>query len=577
MSEQKPFLDEDLPDVQRLLDEGVAAARAGNKDFARQLFEEVVTQDEGNESGWYYLAVVIEDPAIRIECLQMVLTINPENERARTALAKLGGAMPEPAAVADEPAAETVYDEDADDAFAETGDSNEGAEAAEFDESEDEEKSGPTNRFALETEIIPGITRRMVTLSVAGLLALVMITCCMGVMILNNNNRKAQNATATAIALQVERQATQAAATAIRQETDIPLTETAAFLPTPTRTPAVTLPPTWTPIPSATPDMSGATATPLATAVGSGLFSGNILAASGEDRVGEGYVPLVQIPLDGSASTFQFFDDRAAAPVLSPRGDLMAYTRYSTATREQGIELRWMDNSQEPQLLTTLLGNIILRDQEHADFSPDGGKLAFAAAEGGNQYRDIFVVDLAQLFQAYEDASTGAITAAEISQRALTKLTRSTVDSYAPSWGDANRLVIVQDTSMVGGGVDLKVLNVNGTLTDVTTDGNAFVENNPQIAPDGLRVVFDAYSAMSPGDVDIYIMALSGGVPLLQVTNDTIDTNPIWSDDGNFIVYASDRARNGFEIFILEVGTGANYQVTVNEVYDMPGDWIPAE
>ncbi|MFC1960105.1 hypothetical protein ACFLYO_05305 [Chloroflexota bacterium] len=531
MSDQEQINDQEQPDLEELLSQGVAAARAGDKEQARSLFEAVVAQDNANEKGWYFLAMVAADNDDRIEYLQKVLTINPDNARALAALEKAGGEPPA--------AAPSRFSSEA---------------------------------LALNKEVVPGVTRQMVALATAGLVAMLLVTCCMLVMMFNNNGRKAQQVAATEGALQSTRDTRETEVAMVATETALALELTAGV---PTITPYMTLPPTWTPIPSPTPDMALVPATPLATAIGNTLFSGSILAASGEDRLGGGFVPLVQIPLDGSPS-FQFFDERATSPNLSPRGDLMVYTRYSSATRGQTLEIRWMDNSQEPQLLSTLLGGKNLRDQDFGNFSPDGALLAFSASEPASPNRDIFVIDLAALFNANAAYNNGDIAASDIAERALTKLTNSTVDSYAPDWGDSTRLVIVQDSSMIGGGVDIKVLNVNGEVTDVTANGNAYIENHPQLAPEGLRVAFDAYPVDNPDDVDIYIIALSGGEALLQVDNDTIDMRPIWSDDGQFLVYASDRARNDFELYLLEVGTYANYQVTVNDVYDMPGDWIAA-
>lgn len=77
-------------DLQRKLNDGVEAAKAGDRATARRLLEEVVEQDERNELAWIWLATVATGAAERREHLRRVLAINPRNQRAREALARLG-------------------------------------------------------------------------------------------------------------------------------------------------------------------------------------------------------------------------------------------------------------------------------------------------------------------------------------------------------------------------------------------------------------------------------------------------------------------------------------------------------
>jgi Flp pilus assembly protein TadD len=69
-----------------LLREGIQAARANNKERARQFLREVTRLDTGNEHAWLWLAGVIETPQEALSCLQRVLEINPDNAAARKGL-----------------------------------------------------------------------------------------------------------------------------------------------------------------------------------------------------------------------------------------------------------------------------------------------------------------------------------------------------------------------------------------------------------------------------------------------------------------------------------------------------------
>lgn len=77
--------------VDQLLDSGIAAARAGENEAARQLLEQVIRLDGNNELAWIWLASVVPTVDERRICLERVLEINPRNERAREALIKLVG------------------------------------------------------------------------------------------------------------------------------------------------------------------------------------------------------------------------------------------------------------------------------------------------------------------------------------------------------------------------------------------------------------------------------------------------------------------------------------------------------
>lgn len=92
-----------------VLQEGIAAARAGNRAEARTLLMRVVEADERNEQAWLWLAGVVDDPEDMRTCLHNVLELNPNHEQARQGLAwidtKYGPAPTPQAAPPIEPAA----------------------------------------------------------------------------------------------------------------------------------------------------------------------------------------------------------------------------------------------------------------------------------------------------------------------------------------------------------------------------------------------------------------------------------------------------------------------------------------
>ncbi|MFN8458363.1 MAG: tetratricopeptide repeat protein [Anaerolineae bacterium] len=77
------------PDLQKLLNEGIAAARAGQKEQAQQLLLQVTDIDETNLLAWLWLSGVVKTRSEQEICLENVLTIDPQHQVALHALARL--------------------------------------------------------------------------------------------------------------------------------------------------------------------------------------------------------------------------------------------------------------------------------------------------------------------------------------------------------------------------------------------------------------------------------------------------------------------------------------------------------
>lgn len=71
--------------------DALRAIQTGDKTQGRKLLIESVRSNPQDEDAWLCLADVVEDTKQREECLERVLKINPQNERARLGLAKIRG------------------------------------------------------------------------------------------------------------------------------------------------------------------------------------------------------------------------------------------------------------------------------------------------------------------------------------------------------------------------------------------------------------------------------------------------------------------------------------------------------
>jgi len=67
------------PNLERLLMQGIAAAKQNNKQAARMIFDQVLSQDKRNERAWLWLAAIEDDLKERRRILLTVLTLNPQN------------------------------------------------------------------------------------------------------------------------------------------------------------------------------------------------------------------------------------------------------------------------------------------------------------------------------------------------------------------------------------------------------------------------------------------------------------------------------------------------------------------
>ncbi len=80
-----------------LLQQAIAAARAGEKDHAKQLLVQALKANPRSETAWIWMSATVDKPSERVHCLKQVLAINPANELAIKGLKALGALEPEPA------------------------------------------------------------------------------------------------------------------------------------------------------------------------------------------------------------------------------------------------------------------------------------------------------------------------------------------------------------------------------------------------------------------------------------------------------------------------------------------------
>jgi tricorn protease len=89
----------------------------------------------------------------------------------------------------------------------------------------------------------------------------------------------------------------------------------------------------------------------------------------------------------------------------------------------------------------------------------------------------------------------------------------------------------------------------------------------PSISPDGRTILF-SYKG------DLYKVASGGGEASPLTLHEAHDYMPVWSRDGKWIAFASDRYGN-FDVFVMPAGGGEARRLTYNSANDFPYDFTP--
>lgn len=89
----------------------------------------------------------------------------------------------------------------------------------------------------------------------------------------------------------------------------------------------------------------------------------------------------------------------------------------------------------------------------------------------------------------------------------------------------------------------------------------------PSISPDGKTIVF-SYKG------DLYRVAASGGDAVPLTLHEAYDFMPVWSHDGKYIAFASDRYGN-FDVYVMPATGGEATRLTYHSANDYPYDFTP--
>ncbi|MCI0617101.1 hypothetical protein L0244_29340, partial [bacterium] len=151
-----------------------------------------------------------------------------------------------------------------------------------------------------------------------------------------------------------------------------------------------------------------------------------------------------------------------------------------------------------------------------AAFSPDGNRIAFRSSRDGG---GIFVM-----------GATGE------SVRRLTDF------GYSPAWSPDGKSIVCSTEGVIdimarSTTSQLWIINAETGEKKLLFKGDAV---HPQWSPYGSRIAFWGLWGEG-GQRDIWSISSTGGEPVKITTSPAVDWNPVWSPDGKFLYFSSDR------------------------------------
>ena len=488
--------------IKELMQDGIEKARLGERDEARVAFEKVIEMDEKNEKAWFWLASVLDDEARKKVALSTVLMLNPDNERAKKILDTL-----------------------------------------EARDREMKEKD----------EVIPGISRRALTLIVGIGGAVILAALALFLIVTFNNARVAgerQAAEQAATQVILDAQASQTAVMAAFNATLATITPTAVDLQAVVRT----LPPTFTPTapPSPTPAPN---VLPQPTGV-----TGNLAVWAGRDFDQNGYLPVGIMP--ATNGMFQRAGDQEGRDVaISPDGTRLVYTRFQPAVFDTFIEAININGTDPESLGDRWIDTETLFSPRQPSYSASGDAIVFIARPDGGTTEQIFLLSMLE-------------TPPDVSPLRPVSTDEATYTQPAISPDGTKVVAVRDDVNSADAGADLVIIDLaTGFVTQLTNDRAAFVESSPQWSPDGSQIVFAAASNSAPNNADIFVrFSNGGGSPTIVARDGSNEVTPVFSPDGRFIAYSSNRLGN-YDIYIYDQTTTTLGQLTSAIDDEFVGGW----
>lgn len=532
MSTDKPT-GKDSENITQLLNEGIDAAKVGDKSKAREKLRRVVELDERNEKAWFWLAGVVETDEERRVALGNTVLINPNNAQAQKMLEDVA------------------------------------------------KPSVPVRKYTSSLQVMVGGVdpRTLKILAGAGGALLVLLLL---VAVLGRRNSAQNNVLVPASPLPVN--PTQDAALALAQTS----TQLAVLQ-------APTLPPSWTPKASVTPKgtpISTVLASPPPTLPGRLVAMYGIpLTLDGNLPL-----VLIDLKTNKISDPITD-QDRGDYGVMTPDGQQVIYGRFISSVNDQQLRILNLNNAPHTELSALWGNKPPVAKQKMVSVAANGKAIVFAAQNilQNDPNLELFYLPVNFIGKVTAVAPTGAATTqatvvaptnttaptglATVAATTAANATAAHTPTNAPypliqltqkgsgvnTWPsvspDGALIIFVSDKQTTDQGPDIYLMSVQDSAPhNLTNDSAANIEAAPEWSPDGKQIAFQSHP-QGKTDSDIYIMDATGQNKKVLVQGGSDNIRPHWSPDGKYIAFTSNRTKNQ-EIFIVEVATGKLYQLT---------------
>jgi Tol biopolymer transport system component/pimeloyl-ACP methyl ester carboxylesterase len=203
-------------------------------------------------------------------------------------------------------------------------------------------------------------------------------------------------------------------------------------------------------------------------------------------------------------------------------------------------------------------------DNRAADWSPDGKQIAFMSNLDGNY--DIYVMDVPDI--RGEGGSN------------IRKVVDTGFNDYFPDWSPDGKQIAFFAADWPSIRQDIYLINADGSDMKKLTDTTRVVDEDPKWSPDGAYILFQSNR---DGSFDIYRMNSDGSNPQRLTRNAGQNYWPDWwmpvqqqsaAGSDKKIAFVSDRDGNG-EIYIANADGSQPQRLTRNTVWDGTPTWSP--
>lgn len=501
-----------MSDVNELMSQALEAAKAGDRERAKQLLQEVVEEDEENIKAWLLLARVTENDDERRICLTTVLQLEPGHAAATEMLAKLDAKLGRPP----------------------------------------------------EDEIYPGIPRRVLRLVVLACGVFGVFVCIVVFTIAGGINSGRANETATVVAFYNQATAEQADREATLTQIAFELTEEAIAAtqveltrnPPPTETPD--LPPTWTPSP--TPEDTSGALPPLDPPP---ALPGTIVGWGGRSFFNNEFrdIRLYSIPAEGRFRTIN--TDAGLYPAIHPTGQRVMYMRYSSFLNSWTLYAVNIDNTQTQDLGELVRDEFNIDEPQMPAYSPDGQQVLFVAKMRGTDNDQLFLLNTVNGVTARLTSDDASYSYPAFGPRG----DRVVFVRSSPTEGTDLYMIDLRQS-----GFPMRPLtdNLNSMIESAPSWAQDGGSSNIVYAaarpgdPNNSDIMLMQLVNDSPDTLVV--------LPLIATEAD--ERYPVLSPDGRYVAFASNRSRF-YDIYIFDRQTEELYQLTATDDPEFPGGWAP--